>query len=205
VGPSDVVIRLRGNPKYHKEIDKWAKERKIEVYFDGAGSGVPELDATRKSKRTFKLEPATDKKGRYYKRFLVGQTTSPTAKLVRITQDVDLVAILGGNGQILPAKLRAKVYEFLEDVLGIQHPDTIPWMDDGEVSFDRKTGLLVDHLEGGEAMAAFGPNGSVRAAFFDPKLTVFDRTTKGGYVFLKGAFNDPYAPIATGALGALLQ
>ncbi len=92
----------------------------------------------------------------------------------------------------------------VEIIVGIQHPDTIPWVMEGEVAFEAKTRLFIDHLESGEALAAFGADGSALAGFFDPVLTVFDQATKGGYVFLKGAHNNPYARTAIGALGKLL-
>jgi hypothetical protein len=135
---------------------------------------------------------------------MVGNKAGKHARLVKVTQDLDLVALLGGDGSILPAKIRAKGYEYLENILGIQHPDTIPWVMEGEVAFEAKTKLLVDHLEGGEALAVFGADGGVLAGFFNPVLTVFDQATKGGYVFLEGAYNNPYARAAVGALGRLL-
>lgn len=191
------------NETYHAKINKWSKQKEIELMFDGAGSGVPELDAGRTLYRRFALEQVKTEK-RYYKRFMVGNKAGKTARLVKVTQDVDLVAILGGDGSILAAKIRAKAYEYLENILGIQHPDTIPWVMEGEVAFEAKTRLLIDHLEGGEALAVFGADGGVRAGFFNPVLTVFDKATKGGYVFLEGAYNNPYARAAVGALGKLL-
>ena len=191
------------NQTYHDKINKWSKQKEIELMFDGAGSGVPELDANRTLYRRFELEQVKTEK-RYYKRFMVGNKAGKNARLVKVTQDVDLVAILGGDGSILAAKVRAKAYEYLENILGIQHPDTIPWVMDGEIAFEAKTKLLIDHLEGGEALAVFGADGSVLAGFFDPVLTIFDQATKGGYVFLKGAYNNPYARAAIGALGKLL-
>jgi hypothetical protein len=136
---------------------------------------------------------------------MVGNKAGKAARLVKVTQDVDLVAVLGGDSSILAAKIRAKAYEYLENILGIQHPDTVPWVMGGEVEFEAKTKLLVNHLEGGEALAVFGADGSVRAGFFNPVLTVFDTVTKGGYVFLEGAYNNPYARAAIGALGKLLN
>ena len=191
------------NHEYHTLINKWSREQKIELKFDGKGSGVPELDANRTIHRRFELEQVRTEK-RYYKRFKVGNKAGAKARLVSVTQDVDLVAILGGNGSILSPRLRAKAYEYLENILGIQHPDTIPWVKDGEVAFEAKTKLLMDHLEGGEALATFGADGSVRAAFFNPVLTVFNEATKGGFVFFEGAYNNPYAREAIGALGRLL-
>jgi hypothetical protein len=188
----------------------WDVSKQIKLKFDGEHSGVGQLDAARIRYRKFALvnnpaiEADTTGNRRYYKVFNVAVSDAKNAMLVPVTQDVDLVGIFGGNGVILPAALRARAYVFLEDILGIEHPDTIPWIKDGEVAFEAKTKLLIDHLAGGEALATFGADGSIRTSFFNPNLTVFDKITGGGYVVLDGAYNNPIAPIAIGALGKLL-
>jgi hypothetical protein len=174
------------------KLDTWEATGQIKLYFDGAGSGVSELDAERVVYRRFELQqvPTED---RYYRRLMVGNKPGKTARLVRVTQDVDSVAVLGADSSILSPALRAKVYIFLEDHLGIQHPDTVPWVMDGEVLFNAKLDLLKDHLFGGEALAVFGADGSVLAGYWNPFLTIFDPETKGGYIFFQGAYNNPYA------------
>jgi hypothetical protein len=114
-----------------------------------------------------------------------------------------LVAILGGDSSILARSLAAKVYVYLEDVLGIQHPDTVPWVLDGDVLSNAKLDLLKDHLDGGELLGVFGADGSVRAAYWNPFLTVFDPETKGGYIFFQGAYNNPYAKLIASTIQRL--
>jgi hypothetical protein len=180
------------NHYYHVKLDTWEATGQIKLYFDGAGSGVSELDAERVVYRRFELQQVPTEE-RYYRRLMVGNKPGKTARLVRVTQDVDTVAVLGADSSILSPALRAKVYIFLEDHLGIQHPDTVPWVMDGEVLFNAKLDLLKDHLFGGEALAVFGADGSVRAGYWNPFLTIFDPETKGGYIFFQGAYNNPYA------------
>lgn len=199
------------NIDYRQKISTWDVANQIKLEFGGADSGVGQLDKARVRYRRFELadNPAIvhDKRGnsRYYKRFRVAKSGAKGADLVAVTQDVDLVAVLAGNLTILPAALRAKAYEYLEDILGIEHADTAPWVMNGEALFKAKTDLLVDHLEGGEALAVFGPDAGVRTAFLEPNLSVFDKVTKGGFLALVGAYNDVRAPIAKGALGKLLK
>ena len=50
----------------------------------------------------------------------------------------------------------------------------------------------------------FGANGSVDAGYFNPTMTVFNKTTNGGYIYFDGAYNNPYAPEAIGALAKQL-
>ena len=52
-------------------------------------------------------------------------------------------------------------------------------------------------IPGGEALAVFGPNGSVTAGFFNPALTIFDTATGGGRIFFQGGYNNPYSLIKT--------
>ncbi len=192
------------NKDYQEKIAKWTLTKRIQLAFDGAGSLVGELDHERTVYRRFAMDDRSKIQGRYYQKLQVGIRAGENAPLAFVTQDVDLVAVLGGDNSILLPKLRAKAYEYLENILGIQHPDTVPWIKDGEVAFEAKSKLLVDHIKGGEALAVFGADGSARAGFFDPYMTVFNKVTKGGYVFFKGAYNNPYGPIAIGSLGKLL-
>jgi hypothetical protein len=108
--------------------------------------------------------------------------------------------VLGGDSSILARELAAKVYVYLEDTLGIQHPDTVPWVLDGDVLSNAKLDLLKDHLVGGEQLAVFGADGSVLAGYWNPFLTVFDPVTKGGYIFFQGAYNNPYAKLIASAI-----
>jgi hypothetical protein len=187
------------NRYYHIKLDTWETTGQIKLYFDGAGSGVGELDKTRVVYRRFELQQVKTM-DRYYRRLLVGDGPGKTARLFRVTQDVDTVAVLGGDSSILARELAAKVYVYLEDTLGIQHPDTVPWVLDGDVLSNAKLDLLKDHLVGGEQLAVFGADGSVLAGYWNPFLTVFDPVTKGGYIFFQGAYNNPYAKLIASAI-----
>ena len=59
--------------------------------------------------------------------------------------------------------------------------------------FQKKAKQLADIIPGGEQLAIFAPTGAVTAGFFDPSLTIFDNTTKGGRIFFQGGYNNPYS------------
>jgi hypothetical protein len=66
-------------------------------------------------------------KNRTYKQVLVSNKPLVNGKalqgsfLVPITQDVDMMAVLTASGQILDAVQRSEVYEYLSDLIGIEH------------------------------------------------------------------------------------
>ena len=191
--------------EYRDKIHEWTLTKRITLMFDGASSGLGELDAERTVHRRFEAVQDRRIKDRVYERLMVGVKAGENARLARITQDVDAVAVLGGNGSVLPRPIAAKVMSHLMNFLDIEHPDTLPWVKDGEFFFEAKTKLLADHLPGGEALAVFDPSGGVRTAFINPHLSVYNPTTRGGFLALDGAYSNPYAPIATGALAKLIK
>ena len=73
--------------------------------------------------------------------------------------------------------------------VGTQHGETLSWLKNGDILFDTKAKLLADHLPGGELLAVFGPDGSVRAATINAGLTIFNNTTKSVILRLDGAFS----------------
>ncbi len=52
---------------------------------------------------------------------------------------------------------RSKVYEYLSDLIGIEHGETPSWIKNGEIIFQAKAKILADAIPGGEALAVFGP------------------------------------------------
>jgi hypothetical protein len=125
---------------------------------------------------------------------LVGDKPGLAGRLVPVTQDVDVAAILSDNSEIASAVIRTKVYEYLSDKLGIEHPETVSWINDGEILFGAKFKELARLVYGGgEGLAVFGPDFSVRAGFLNPALTIYNSATQGGRIFFQGGYNNPYA------------
>ena len=137
--------------------------------------------------------------GRTYEQVLVGNKPGYGKKirLVPVTQDVDLMAILSADGSILDKAERVAAYIHLSDILGIEHGETPTWIKDGEIMFQAKAKQLADVVKGGEPLAVFAPTGSVTAGFFNPALTIFDTVTKGGRIFFEGGYNNPLSKLKT--------
>jgi hypothetical protein len=182
------------NADYRRQLNTWDTTGRIKLKFNGTDNGVPSAD--RYYYRDFALEQVKTHP-RYYKRLMVGNKPGKGARLVKVTQDVDSVAVLAANNTILSPELRAQVYTYLADIIGIEHPETISWIKNGEILFETKAKLLADHLAGGEALAVFGPTGTVTAGFFNSALCIFNTATKGGTIIFDGGFNDPYAKAVT--------
>lgn len=192
------------NPKITHVIDDARSSGTIPWNLDGSGNGANTLI---EQTRSFGLQnqpspvpvskyPAM--KDRTYQQITVGNKplvngkAVPGTRLVPVTQDVDMMAILTPNGNILDAAQRAKVYEYLSDIIGIEHGETPSWILYGEMIFQAKAKILADAIPGGEALAVFGPDLSVTAGFFNPALTTFNNVLKTGRIFFQGGYNSTY-------------
>lgn len=85
----------------------------------------------------------------------------------------------------------------------MQHGETLSWILKGELLSSTKAGLLADHLPGRELLAVFGPDGGCRAAYFDPKLTIFNQHTGEAAATFIGAYTTPFQ-LATRYAGVTL-
>jgi len=192
------------NPKIKKVIEQADAAKQIAWNFDGAGNGATTLI---KQDRAFALKsqqsPISTKQwpstaGRTYEQVRVGNKPLangklvPGTQLVPVTQDVDMMAILTASGEIVSAELRSKFYEYLANLIGIEHGETPSWILDGELIFQAKAKILADSIPGGEALAVFGPNMSVTAGFYNPALTTFNNVTQTGRIFFEGGYNNAY-------------
>lgn len=115
--------------------------------------------------------------------------------LERVTGDIDVVAITKANGQVLSPQERLDIYQNLQDVIDIQHGDTLSWLnsDGGELVGTYKAQLLADHAPGGEPLAVFDPTASVRANFIQPQYTFFNAADKQGRIWHVGGYRTPAA------------
>jgi len=185
------------DPKIRHVLEDAEKSKRIDWSFDGAGNEAP--GATRKQVRRFELKnqpsPVKGTKRRTYQEVLIGNKPGvhPLTRLVPITQDVDLMALLKPDNAIMSVAERVDAYIHLSDILGIEHGETPSWVLDGEIMFQKKAKQLADVIPGGEQLAIFAPTGAVTAGFFNPALTIFDNTTKGGRIFFQGGYNNPYS------------
>lgn len=192
------------NPKINKVINDAEHAKTIAWNLDGSGNGTTTLI---EQQRSFALKnqasPASTKqwpatKYRTYQQVNVGNKPLVNGKiaigtrLVPETQDVDMMAILTPFGEILNAELRAKVYEYLSNLIGIEHGETPSWILNGEMIYQAKAKILADAIPGGEALAVFGPNGSVPAGFYNPALTTFNNITNTGRFFFEGGYNSVF-------------
>ena len=192
------------NPKIKKVIEQADAAKQIAWNFEGAGNGATTLI---KQDRAFALKsqpsPVSTQqwpamKNRTYQQVRVGN--KPLAKgkfvagtlLVPVTQDVDMMAILTASGEIVSAELRSKFYEYLANLIGIEHGETPSWILNGELIFQAKAKILADSIPGGEALAVFAPTRSVTAGFYNPALTTFNNVAQTGRIFFEGGYNNAF-------------
>jgi len=215
---SEMLSRIRGLPKveqdtviarYDLRVDQWNNAKIIKTInhaektgfidwdFNGTSNGAPIVRKQRRRFALYKTTPKGSSANRFYAKVLVGRSPGTLARLVPITQDVDMMALLSANGKLLAPELRAKAYAYLSNILGIEHGETPSWLENGEIIFQAKAKQLADTIPGGEPLLIAGPDGSVRAGFYDPALTIFDTVAKTGYIIFKGGYNNPFAVAIT--------
>jgi hypothetical protein len=190
--------------KFRDVIENAENSGKIAWNFDGSGNAATTLiEQTRGFALKAQPSPVSTKqwpgtKGRVYEQVLVTNRAYVNGKpaigsrLVPITQDVDAMAILTPSGEILSAVQRADVYEYLANLIGIEHGETPSWILDGEIIFQAKAKILADAIPGGEPLAVFGPDGSVTAGFYSAALSTFNNATNTGRIFFEGGYNSAY-------------
>jgi PKD repeat protein len=188
-------VRKAALKRYYQREQEWVDYRHlyegydskgiVDLGFDKAAQGA---GSKGRDLRKFHLEELKSSSGRKYYRVKI---SDKRGVLKYVTGDIDIVAILNADGTLPSAAVRALIYDDLLAAIGMQHGETFSWIKDGELFSKTKAKLLADHLPGGEQLAVFGPDGLCRAAFFDPKLTVFNTATHEAYATFVGAYTTP--------------
>ncbi len=112
--------------------------------------------------RRFRGSPVTGQNGRPA---LVANIEDPLQGWQKVTGDIDPMAFLGPDGKILPPEVRLEIYKLMRK-LKFQHPATLTWNDAaGRNAYLRE---FSTHTPNSPAMAAYRPDGRVRATRFDP-------------------------------------
>ena len=119
----------------------------------------------------------------------------------RITGDIDLVAITKANGYIMTPAEKLDIYKNLQDMVGIQHGDTLNWLENAELFGPHAASLLSDHVPGAEPLVVFDPTGAARVNFINPKLTFKNAVDKQARIWYVGGYRNPRA--AASHLGQL--
>ena len=202
--------------KWYSSYEGCAKAGRVNVGFDVNAQGV--VGPNQAKYRRFELNQVSQKQllgvrphGTQYFQFELGDSSGGLGILRRVTGDIDVVAITKANGELLDAAARTLLYEDLQGAVGMQHGETLSWLKNGDILFDTKAKLLADHIPGGELLAVFGPDGSVRAAAINAGLTIFNNTTKSVILRLDGAFsalkpaNARYVSVALANVGRKLS
>ena len=198
--------------KWYSTYEGYAKAGKVNIGFDVNAQGV--VGPNQAVNRRFALDAVNSKSlvgyrpaGSQYFQVELGDASGGLGTLRRVTGDIDIVAITKANGEILSPSERAQLYIDLQGAVGMQHGETLSWLKNGDILFDLKAKLLAAHLPGGELLAVFGPDGSVRAATIYAGLTIFNETTKSVVLHLDGAFQavkpvfSQYVTLSLGSIG----
>jgi hypothetical protein len=93
-----------------------------------------------------------------------------------------MIAILDEAQRVLESvEARLKVYEELQDAIGIQHGETFTLQLEGV-----RAELLSEHLPGNEPLLLAHPDGSVRAGHFNPAMSLTTISDEADFIYVKG-------------------
>lgn len=197
--PSDWEFVKKRWEKRKKEWDKHLDEYRgyqengIPVGFNYADNGIPE--AARPTKYTqveFEMRPVSSPDGKQYFEVYIQKGKDPN-RMRRVTGDVDVLDIRKADGTALTVEERLDVYENLQELIGLQHPESTTWIRNGEAMFDAKEDLFAGHALGGEPLVQFAPDGVPRAVFVDRAYSWFE-SADSHFVWFHGGYKLPKAP-----------
>ena len=178
-------VRAKEWRDYEKQYKGWSG-KVVDLGFDEAAQGIP---GPRRAKlRKFELARQDVHGTKNYFRVMI---SDDLGLLRRVTGDIDVVAITLADGRVPSAEVRSQLYQDLMGAIGMQHGETLSWILKGELLSAKKASLLADHLPGRELLAIFGHDGSCRAGFFDPQLTIFNQATGETRATFIGAYSTP--------------
>ncbi|MBC2607819.1 hypothetical protein [Pelagicoccus albus] len=104
-----------------------------------------------------------------------------------ITGDVDWIHFAWLDGTSLDSATAAKLYELLERCCGLQHGETVTWVNKGQAVFEGKASQIGEYLTGPNQKALLEVTGnSIRAVRVRPNLTRFAKDARNHLIFFDG-------------------
>ena len=104
-----------------------------------------------------------------------------------ITGDVDWIHFSWLDGTPLDSATAGKLYEILEVCCGLQHGETVTWINKGQAVFEGKASQIGEYLTGPNQKALLEVTGqSIRAVRIRPNLTRFAKNSRNHLIFFDG-------------------
>ncbi|HEV3313209.1 MAG TPA: hypothetical protein VG815_22080, partial [Chloroflexota bacterium] len=157
------------------------------------GSAFPPYDPTVAAKKPFRLITPDGQLYPHGDYWLA--EVEMNGKWVRITGDIDIVAITPANAGTLTPSQKLDIYQTLQDLIDIQHGDTFNWLENGELSGPHATALLNDHVPGKEPVVVFDPEGNALVNHIQPKYTFWNAKDLQGRIWFTHGYRNPLRTI----------
>ena len=104
-----------------------------------------------------------------------------------ITGDVDWIHFSFLDGLPLPPRIASTLYEILEHCCGLQHGETVTWVNKGQAVFEGKASQIGEYLTGNNQKALLEVTGEgIRAVRIRPNLTRFAKDARNHLIFFDG-------------------
>lgn len=145
-------------------------------------NGVPNVPGQERVKRKFDYQRIARE----------GQPTIYIPKMANedglfryISGDIDWVHFSFLNGQALDSGTAYRLYEALSLCCGLQHPETISWIRNGQTVFKAKIAQIGEYLNGGKALLEV-TGAETRAVRINKNLTRFANEGRGHRIYFDG-------------------
>jgi WD40 repeat protein len=172
--------------KYRPKFQQWkkplAEDGGIPVKFNYADNGaVPPDGSVGAANRAFDYDTveasnAVD--------LIIPRMANSSGELRLITGDVDWIHFTFENGLPLDRHTAGRLYKVLQRY-GLQHPETISWILNGQSVFAAKISQIGAYLRGQKALLEVSGN-ALRAVRINPNLTRFVRNGRDHLIFFDG-------------------
>ncbi|MEM9079394.1 MAG: hypothetical protein AAGC74_01740 [Verrucomicrobiota bacterium] len=154
--------------KYFPEFLDW-KDNGIPVKRNYKDNGVPDPAGQGNPTRNFEFEFLQQSNGR---EIFIPKMADANGNLKFISGDIDWVHFSFLDGSPLDSKTARQLYDVLMDCCGLQHPETVTWINKGQSLFETKIDQIADYLTGEKALLEISGEGP-RAVRMNQKLTRF--------------------------------
>jgi Tol biopolymer transport system component len=162
------AMRRKEYNNYIGKFNKW-KQEGIPVSPNYKDNGVPDPVGSGGVTRGFQVEEFELSNG---SKVIIPQVTNQDGQFRYISGDIDWVHFSNLDGTPLDPKKASQLYTVLMDCCGLQHPETVSWINDGQAFFNSKADQIAEYVRGEKALFELSYMGP-RAVRVSPNLTRF--------------------------------
>jgi len=168
--------------KFASKFNKW-KDTEFSVAKNYLDNGVPDPSPLKTDKRDFDFDVIDLGPNRPQLR--IPKLANIDGEIRYISGDIDWVHFSFLDGSPLDTDTAKKLYDALCRCCGVQHPETISWLRNGQSVFKAKANQITEYIRGQKALLELSEYGP-RAVRVSERLTRFSTNNRLHLIFFDG-------------------